>query len=252
MIVYRDTIWYYYGSFTPKTINEATTCPIIKELTMPLLPAIELETNPTPNSTVIWLHGLGADGNDFAPIVPELHLPADLSVRFIFPHASTIPVTVNGGFVMPAWYDILEMDIDRKIDITGLMASAREINAFVSRELERGIDSTKIVIAGFSQGGAVAYQVALSHEKPLGGLLAMSTYLATADIIEYSEINKTIPIKIQHGEHDPVVPEQLGRKATTQLVKQGYSVSYQSYPMEHAVCPEQIGDISEWLQTVLS
>lgn len=218
---------------------------------MPLLPAIELETSTNPDSTVIWLHGLGADGNDFAPIVPELKLPADLAVRFIFPHAATIPVTVNGGFVMPAWYDILEMDIDRKVDIAGLMASAGEINAFVNREIDRGIDSKRIVIAGFSQGGAVAYQVALSHDKPLSGLLAMSSYFATADIIEYSEVNKTIPIKVQHGEHDPVVPEQLGRKATTLLIKQGYSVSYQNYPMVHSVCPEQINDISEWLQTIL-
>jgi phospholipase/carboxylesterase len=218
---------------------------------MPLLPAIELETSPNPDSAVIWLHGLGADGNDFAPIVPELKLPADLSVRFIFPHAAAIPVTINGGFVMPAWYDILEMDIDRKIDIAGLMASADEINAFVNLEITRGIDSKRIIVAGFSQGGAVAYQVALSHDKPLGGLLAMSTYFATADIIEYSEVNKTIPLKVQHGEHDPVVPEQLGRKATTQLIKQGYGVSYQNYPMEHSVCPEQINDISEWLQSIL-
>ncbi len=218
---------------------------------MPLLPAIELETDPNPDSAVIWLHGLGADGNDFAPIVPELRLPDDLSIRFIFPHAPTMPVTINGGFVMPAWYDILEMNIDRKIDIAGLMASARKIVAFVSREIERGIDSKRIIIAGFSQGGAVAYQVALSYKKPLGGLLAMSTYLATADITEYSDINKAIPIKIHHGEHDPVVPEHLGRKATTQLIEKGYNVSYQKYPMEHSVCPKQINDISEWLQTIL-
>lgn len=218
---------------------------------MELLPAIELETSPSPNSTVIWLHGLGADGNDFAPIVPELHLPTDLAVRFIFPHAPTMPVTVNGGFVMPAWYDILEMEIDRKVDTPGLLASAAAINAFVSRELDRGIDSEKIVIAGFSQGGAVAYQVALSHPKTLAGLLVMSSYFATSEQIEYSEINKKIPIKVQHGEQDPVVPEVLGRKATTHLVKQGYSVSYQSYPMEHAVCPQQISDISAWLQTIL-
>ncbi|GAB6192915.1 alpha/beta hydrolase [Desulfocastanea catecholica] len=218
---------------------------------MPLLPAIELETHANPDSTVIWLHGLGADGNDFAPIVPELHLPAELAVRFIFPHAPAMPVTVNGGFVMPAWYDIFDMTIDRKVDIAGLMASAEQINAFVSRELERGIDSKKIIIAGFSQGGAVAYQVALSHPKPLGGLLAMSTYFATAELIDYSAANMTIPIKIQHGTDDPVVPEQLGRKATTQLVKKGYSVSYENYPMEHAVCPQQIGDISRWLRTIL-
>jgi phospholipase/carboxylesterase len=218
---------------------------------MTLLPAIELETSPNPDSTVIWLHGLGADGNDFAPIVPELNLPADMSIRFIFPHAPTMPVTINGGFVMPAWYDILEMTIDRKVDITGLMVSADKITAFVDRELERGIISEKIVIAGFSQGGAVAYQVALSCEKPLGGLLAMSSYFATADLIGYSEVNKGIPIRVQHGEYDPVVPEHLGRKATSQLIKNGYSVSYQNYPMEHSVCPQQIRDISEWLQTIL-
>jgi phospholipase/carboxylesterase len=218
---------------------------------MPLLPAIELETSPNPDSTVIWLHGLGADGNDFAPIVPELNLPADMSIRFIFPHAPTMPVTINGGFVMPAWYDILEMTIDRKVDIAGLMASADEINAFVDRELERGVASERIVLAGFSQGGAVAYQVALSYEKPLAGLLAMSSYFATADLIRYSEVNKTIPIRIQHGEFDPVVPEHLGRKATAQLIKNGYSASYQNYPMEHSVCPQQIRDISEWLKTIL-
>jgi phospholipase/carboxylesterase len=225
--------------------------PIDKEQTMTLLPAIELETRPNPDSTVIWLHGLGADGNDFAPIVPELNLPAHLSVRFIFPHAPTMPVTINGGFIMPAWYDILETTIDRKVDIAGLMASADEINGFVDRELERGVASERIVIAGFSQGGAVAYQVALSYEKPLGGLLAMSSYFATADLIGYSEVNKAIPIRIQHGEFDPVVPEHLGRKATAQLIKNGYSASYQNYPMEHSVCPQQIRDISEWLKTIL-
>jgi len=230
----------------------ATPGPQYKEQAMPLLPAIELETNPNPDSAVIWLHGLGADGNDFAPIVPELYLPADLAVRFIFPHAPTLPVTINGGFVMPAWYDILEMEIDRKIDISGLMASAGEINAFVSRELERGIDSRRLVIAGFSQGGAVAYQVALSHPQPLAGLLVMSTYFATDDIIQFSAANKAIPIRVQHGKHDPVVPEHLGRKASDQLSKRGYDVSYQSYPMEHSVCPAQIHDISEWLQTILS
>jgi phospholipase/carboxylesterase len=218
---------------------------------MPLLPAIEYETQPDPDASVIWLHGLGADGNDFAPIVPELRLPESLAIRFIFPHAPSIPVTVNGGFVMPAWYDILEMDIDRKVDTAQLMLSAEKIDRFVDRELKRNIMSRRIVIAGFSQGGAVAYQVALSHKLPLAGLLAMSTYFATVDSIELSDSNKEIPIKIQHGIHDPVVPESLGQKATTQLVKLGYSVNYQNYPMEHAVCPQQISDISLWLQEIL-
>jgi len=219
---------------------------------MSLLPAIELETGPNPDASVIWLHGLGADGNDFAPIVPELKLPKSPAVRFIFPHAPSIPVTVNGGFVMPAWYDILELEIDRKVDLAQLMKSAAEIDRFIDRELERNISGKRIIIAGFSQGGAVAYQVALSRKLPLGGLLAMSTYFATAGSIELSEENKAIPIKIQHGTHDQVVPESLGQKATTQLVKLGYSVNYQNYPMEHAVCPQQIRDISSWIQEILS
>ena len=218
---------------------------------MQLLPAIEKETGPAPDSTVIWLHGLGADGNDFAPIIPELRLPPEMKVRFIFPHAPAIPVTVNGGYIMPAWYDIFEMDIDRKIDTEGLLRSVKEINKFVRRELDRGISSKRIVVAGFSQGGAVAYHLVMSHNEALGGLLAMSTYFATFDSVEYNDANKEIPIKIMHGEYDPVVPETLGRKATTLLVKKGYTVSYQNYPMEHNVCPEQIGDISSWLQAVL-
>ena len=218
---------------------------------MSLLPAIEYETQPDPDASVIWLHGLGADGNDFAPIVPELRLPESMAIRFIFPHAPSIPVTVNGGFVMPAWYDILEMNIDRKVDTAQLMKSAANIDTFIARELKRNINSKRIIMAGFSQGGAVAYQVALSHKLPLGGLLAMSTYFATVDSINLSAANKEIPIKIQHGIHDPVVPEPLGQKATTQLVKLGYSVNYQNYPMEHAVCPQQISDISLWFQEIL-
>ncbi len=219
---------------------------------MTLLPAIEKETSARPDSTVIWLHGLGADGNDFAPIVPELRLPETAAIRFIFPHAPAIPVTVNGGYVMPAWYDIMEMQINRRIDSEGLMASARAINGFIDRELDRGIDSRRIIIAGFSQGGAVAYQVVLGHDKPLGGLLAMSTYLATADTLDYKAVNREIPIKVQHGVHDPIVPEDLGRKAVARLIKEGYRVDYQSYPMEHSVCPAQIDDISQWLQGILS
>jgi len=218
---------------------------------MTLLPAIERETQANPDASIIWLHGLGADGNDFAPIVPELRLPNSLAIRFIFPHAPSIPVTINGGFVMPAWYDILEMDIDRKVDTRQLMKSAAKIDDFIVREIKRGIDGKRIIIAGFSQGGAVAYQVALSNSIELGGLLAMSTYFATVDSIKLSRENKTIPIKIQHGTRDPVVPEALGQKATTQLVKLGYRVNYQNYPMEHAVCPQQISDISSWFQEIL-
>lgn len=218
---------------------------------MPLLPAIEQETGPNPDSAVIWLHGLGADGHDFAPIVPQLRLPENLAVRFIFPHAPSMPVTVNGGYVMPAWYDIMEMQIDRRVDVQGLLASASAIEAFIDREVERGIDSRRIVVAGFSQGGAVAFQVTLSHDRPLGGLLAMSTYLATADILKYKAINKSIPILIMHGADDPVVPVQLGRRAANRLEKEGYGVRWKAYPMEHSVCPAQIADIGNWLRDVL-
>lgn len=218
---------------------------------MKLLPAAEIETSHSPDSAVIWLHGLGADGNDFSPIVPGLRLPVELGVRFIFPHAPAIPVTINGGFVMPAWYDILEMDIDRKVDNDGLLHSAEQIRAFIQREIDSGIDSSRIVIAGFSQGGAVAYQVALSHEKPLAGLLAMSSYFATSKSINLSKSNNNIPLLIHHGSYDPVVPVKLGKSAAEELEQRGYRVKYKTYPMEHAVCPEQIDDISAWLQNVL-
>lgn len=218
---------------------------------MQLLPAIEKETQQNPTYSIIWLHGLGADGNDFAPIVPELRLPESLGIRFIFPHAPSIPVTVNGGFVMPAWYDILQMEINRKVDEEGLLQSVQQIKQFVQREEERGIDSKNIVIAGFSQGGAVAYHLALGYEKPLAGLIAMSTYFATAEIAVFSEANTKIPIEVHHGQYDPVVPIQLSHKALEILKTKGYSPGFKDYPMEHGVCPEQIADISTWLQKVL-
>jgi len=215
------------------------------------LPAIEFETKDNPEYCVIWLHGLGADGNDFAPIVPELNIPAKKGVRFIFPHAPQIPVTVNGGMVMPAWYDILEMKIDRQVDIEGLLASADMLTALVERELDRGLESRSIILAGFSQGGAVVYHAALSYAKPLGGILAMSTYFASSEQISYNEANHDIAIEIQHGLHDPVVPEHLGREAKAILEKQGYHPTYRTYPMEHNVCPQQIKDISTYLGQVL-
>ena len=219
---------------------------------MPLLPAIEQETRPNPDATVIWLHGLGANGYDFAPIVPELNLPQELGIRFIFPHAPSIAVTVNNGYVMPAWFDILEMDIDRKVDSDQLLVSAAAINSLIDRELERGINSRRIVLAGFSQGGAVAYQVALSHPKPLGGLVAMSTYFATSDLITLSEANHGLPIEIQHGVHDPVVPPALGIRAAEFLKERGYTVIFRTYPMDHSVCSQQIGHIAEAFQRFLN
>jgi len=218
---------------------------------MSLLPAIEQETRPNPDAAVIWLHGLGADGSDFAPIVPELNLPQDLGIRFIFPHAPAIPVTVNGGYVMPAWFDILEMDIDRTVDSAQLLVSAAAITRCIERELDRGIDSRRIILAGFSQGGAVAYQASLSHPRPLGGLIAMSTYFATSDSIALSPANRGLPIEIHHGVYDPVVPPALGIRAAEFLQDRGYSVAFRTYPMDHSVCPQQIGHIAEALQRFL-
>jgi len=219
---------------------------------MSFLDAIEHDTGPEPRFCVIWLHGLGADGNDFAPIVPVLKLPPQPAIRFIFPHAPEIPVTVNGGMVMPAWYDILEMDIDRKVDVDGVLASAESINRFVDREIERGIPEQNIIMAGFSQGGAVAYHVALNRETPLCGLLAMSTYCAACDRLHAHASLKSLPIEIHHGLYDPVVPERLGKEASAFLEEHGYAPVYRTYPMEHQVCAEQIDDISTWLQSLMT
>ncbi|HIL21921.1 MAG TPA: carboxylesterase [Alcanivorax sp.] len=210
-----------------------------------LLRCVEIEPSAQATASVIWLHGLGASGHDFEPIVPELQLPAGLAVRFIFPHAPQIPVTVNGGMVMPAWYDILAMDIDRKVDEAGVLASADAVDALIEREIARGIPSERIIIAGFSQGGAVAYQAALRHPQPLAGLLTLSTYMAMP--VTPSQVNAALPVMICHGSMDPMVPEQLGQRAAATLTELGYSPQYKSYPMEHMVCLEQIRDIGQWL-----
>ena len=210
-----------------------------------LLRCVEIEPSAQATASVIWLHGLGASGHDFEPIVPELQLPAGLAVRFIFPHAPQIPVTVNGGMVMPAWYDILAMDIDRKVDEAGVLASADAVDALIEREIARGIPSERILIAGFSQGGAVAYQAALRHPQPLAGLLTLSTYMAMP--VPPSQANAALPVMICHGSMDPMVTEQLGQRAAATLTELGYSPQYKSYPMEHMVCLEQIRDIGQWL-----
>lgn len=217
---------------------------------MNYLPCVEVQSSPKTEvkAAVIWLHGLGSDGHDFAPIVPELKLPAELNVRFIFPHASSIPVTVNNGYVMPAWYDIIELTLDRKIDVQQLRVSAAQVHALIEREIERGVPSEKIILAGFSQGGAVVYEAALSYTKPLAGLLALSTYFATHESVTLNDANKTIPVLIQHGTEDGVVPELLGQRAARQLEVFGIAADYETYPMEHTVCAAQVADISEWLQ----
>lgn len=209
---------------------------------------IELETRANPTAAVIWLHGLGASGHDFEPVVPELGLPEDAAVRFIFPHAPNMPVTINGGMTMPAWYDIKAMDIDRVVDTDQLVASADAVARLVDREIERGVKSENIVIAGFSQGGAVAYELGLSYPKRLGGILALSTYFATAKTVEVSDANRGIPISIYHGTHDPMVPESLGRLSVEKLKELGFEPSYQTFPMEHSVCLEEVQDIGSFIR----
>lgn len=220
---------------------------------MEYLPCVEIVTQPQLPviASVIWLHGLGADGNDFAPLVPELRLPGDLSVRFIFPHAPQIPVTINAGYIMPAWYDILEMNLDRKVDEPQLIASAEAVQRLVEREIARGVASEKIILVGFSQGGAVAYHAGLTYEKPLAGLLILSSYFATHASASIHTANQKTPILVQHGSRDPVVNEGLGQRAYRFLQDHGCTVSYESYPMEHTVCMEQVKSMSKWIQSVL-
>lgn len=208
---------------------------------------IDPRGNKPVDACVFILHGLGADGHDFEPLVPALALPQDASVRFILPHAPRLPVTINGGMVMPAWYDIKEMSLDRRVDEAQLHASAERIQALVREQIGHGIDSRRIILAGFSQGGAVAYQAALSFERPLGGLLALSTYFATAESIALAEANRELPIEVHHGSFDPVVPEALGKAGFEAVKRLGYPAHYRQYPMAHAVCPQQVADIGRWL-----
>lgn len=219
---------------------------------MSLLPHIEMDPPGQADATVIWLHGLGANGHDFEPIVPELRLPSTAAVRFIFPHAPAIPVTINGGAVMPAWYDILGMSVERAVDELQLLASADQIRAFVDREIERGINSRRIILAGFSQGGAVAYQTALTYPEPLGGLLGLSTYFATYKTLKLNPANNALPTLICHGRLDPMVQESLGKQSYETMKEMGLAPEYKTYMMEHSVCPEEILDISAWFQKVLS
>ncbi|MCH7695248.1 MAG: dienelactone hydrolase family protein [Proteobacteria bacterium] len=218
---------------------------------MSYLACVEIEPKSTADAAVIWLHGLGADGHDFEAVVPELNLPASAAIRFIFPHAPSMPVTINGGMVMPAWYDILEMNIELKHDEQQLLNSADAISKLIDREIERGIDSRRIIIAGFSQGGAVGYQSALTYPKPLAGLLGLSSYFATSQSIVYNPANDELPIQIFHGTADPVVPESLGQQSYDLLIEKGYQANYKTYSMEHSVCMDEIADISTWLQATL-
>jgi len=217
----------------------------------PFQAPLEIQTTTTPTSSVIWLHGLGANGHDFEAIVPELTLPDALGVRFIFPHAPSLAVTINGGITMPAWYDIISVDLGRRVDTDQLVQSARFIHQLINKEIDRGIPSENIVLAGFSQGGAVVYEAGLSFDKPLAGVMALSTYLATVESVERHPNNSDLPFFIAHGEHDDIVNESLGLEAKKVLDQWGYKNEYHRYPMAHSVCLEEINDISAWLVSVL-
>lgn len=212
---------------------------------------VEINPTHTANRAIIWLHGLGANGNDFSPLVPHLQAPEGVHVRYVFPHAPQIPVTINGGMRMPAWYDIIAMNFEREVDVAQLTASATRVHRLIEREIERGIKPEHIIIAGFSQGGAVAYEAALSYPQRLGGLLALSTYLATAATLDVQPAQRDLPILVQHGTQDPVVPEALGQRAVAQLKEMNLPATYQSFPMQHQVAAEQVVRINEWLLDVL-
>jgi phospholipase/carboxylesterase len=218
-----------------------------------LLPHIQIESAPQPTAAVIWLHGLGADGNDFAALVPELDLSNCPPIRFIFPHAPSMPVTLNGGYVMPAWYDIRGTDLVSRQDSEGIHKSARAIDALIQREIERGIAPERIVLAGFSQGCAMALHTGLRFPQRLAGVMALSGYLPLADTFaaERSPANAHTPVFMAHGSADPVVVPTRGEASRDVLASLGYPVQWHSYPMQHSVHPREIADIAVFLASVL-
>jgi phospholipase/carboxylesterase len=218
------------------------------------LEVIEIETADDPSATLIVLHGLGADGNDFVPVARELNLSAVGPVRFVFPHAPTRPVTLNGGYVMRAWYDILGSDLARREDEKGLRESAAAVQTLIARERSRGIDSSRIVLAGFSQGCAVTLMAGLRHPERLAGLVGMSGYLPLANTTatERSAANRDVPLFLAHGQSDPVVPFSTALASRDALLALGYAVEWHEYPMQHSVCAQEIADLNRWLLRVLA
>jgi phospholipase/carboxylesterase len=218
-----------------------------------MLETIDVETGPAPAASIIWLHGLGADGHDFEPIVPELVRRGDAPLRFVFPHAPVRPVTLNAGYRMRAWYDIVSLDRNSRQDEAGIRASAAEIRALIARENARGIRTDRIVLAGFSQGGAVALFTGTRHEEKLAGLIGLSCYatLANSFEAERAAANRQTPIFLAHGTHDPIVDLSLGEHSRALLESAGYPVEWHTYPMPHAVCAEEIADLGAWLRRAL-
>ena len=222
-----------------------------------MLETIELETAPNPTAAVIWMHGLGADGNDFVPIVNELDLSGAPAIRFIFPHAPMMPVTINNGQVMRAWYDVSFGDLEgrtKRADEQGVRHSQAQIGQLIAREVDRKIPSKNIVLAGFSQGGAIALHSGLRYPGKLAGVMALSCYLPCADSFaaEAAAANAKTPLLIAHGTQDPVVPYAMGKNSRDMLLKSGYTVEWREYPMPHSVCVEEIRDIGAWLTRVLT
>jgi phospholipase/carboxylesterase len=220
----------------------------------PVLPHVQIETAPKPTAAVIWLHGLGADGHDFAGLVPELDLSGCPPIRFIFPHAPSMPVTVNGGYVMPAWYDIRGADLLSRQDNAGIRASELAICALIAREIARGIPASRIVLAGFSQGCAMALHTGLRYPQTLAGIMALSGYLPLTEsfAVERSPANAHTPIFMAHGSQDPVVIPARGEASRDLLTRLGYAVQWHSYPMPHSLHPQEIVDISAFLARVLA
>ncbi|MBK8181410.1 MAG: alpha/beta fold hydrolase [Candidatus Competibacteraceae bacterium] len=223
-------------------------------MTAPLLTTVEIEPAGVVRSSVIWLHGLGADAHDFEPIVPELRLPEELGIRFVFPNAPNRPVTVNGGMQMRAWYDVLSMDLPRQEDPDGVYASEQAINQLLEREKQRGVSADRMVLAGFSQGGAMALHTALRYPDRLAGTLALSCYLPLAAKLNNDRrpANQQTPIFMAHGDYDSVIPLRYGQQSAELLRTLGYPVEWQDYSMGHEVCWEEIRDIASWLKRVLA
>ena len=219
---------------------------------MSTLEMVELATGAEPQASVIWMHGLGADGWDFVPIVRELPVPDELQLRFIFPHAPERAVTINNGYVMRAWYDIRQSDISRIPDEAGIRESQAAIEALIAREKQRGVAPERIVIAGFSQGGAIALQTALRHRERLGGVVALSTYLPLEDSFEReaADANKRTPVFMAHGTQDPVIPVQLAEQSRRALEGRGYSVEWHAWPMPHSVCAEEVEALGAFLTRI--
>jgi len=214
-----------------------------------MLEVLERETAPHPTHSVIWLHGLGADGNDFVPIVPALVRADWPPLRFVFPHAPVRPITINAGMRMRGWYDIAGFDLGQKQDEVGIRQSIGQVESLVAREAERGVPAGRVVLAGFSQGGAIALAGGLRHRERLGGIVALSTYLPIVEIVaaERHAANAQTPIFMAHGTFDPVVPLMLGELSRQRLLGFGHPLEWHSYPMAHQVCPQEISDLAGWL-----